>query len=155
MSSAPVSAPTNRATLLVFRAGAALAALPVEHVLETMRPLGTTPVASAPPYVLGAAVVRGAAVPVIDLARLLVGESAPVERWVTLRAGTRTVALAVGEVLGIRRAGTDHAPALVGGVATSVLDGLGVLDRALLVVLASARVMSESAWKAFDEARVS
>ena len=145
----------NGDALLVFRAGAALAALPVEHVLETMRPLGTTPLATAPAYVLGAAVVRGAAVPVIDLARLLGGETAPVSRWVTLRAGARTVALAVGEVLGIRRAGTEHAPALVGGVATNVLDGLGVLDRDLLVVLASGRVMSESAWKAFDEAQSS
>ena len=143
------------ASLLVFRAGAALAALPVEHVLETMRPLATTPIATAPPYVLGAAVVRGTAVPVIDLARLLAGESAAVERWVALRAGARTVALAVGEVLGIRRAGTEHAPALVGGVATSVLDGLGVLDRDLLVVLASARIMSEQDWKTFDEARAS
>jgi len=139
--------------LVVFRAGAALAALPVEHVVETMRPLGTTPLASAPPYVLGAAIVRGAPVPVIDLARLLSGQSAPVSRWITLRTGERTAALAVGEVLGIRRAGTEHAPALVAGVATSVLDGLGVLDHDLLVVLASARVVGAEVWAALDEAR--
>lgn len=140
------------AALLVFRTGATLGALPVEHVVETMRPLALTPIASAPVYVAGAAVVRGEAVPVVDLARLLTGSAAPVERWISLRSGARPAILAVGEVLGVRRAGAAHAPALVGGVATSVLDALGVLDRELLVVLAAARLVTEDAWKAFDSA---
>lgn len=140
---------SDATTLLVFRTGATLGALPVEHVVETMRPLALTPIASAPGYVSGAAVVRGDAVPVVDLARLLTGTAAPVARWISLRGG-RPAILAVGEVLGVRRVGAVHAPALVGGVATSVLDELGVLDRELLVVLAAARLVTEDAWKAFD-----
>lgn len=136
--------------LLVFRTGATLGALPVEHVVETMRPLALTAIASAPVYVAGAAVVRGEAVPVIDLARLVTGTTAPVARWVSVRSGARSAVLAVSEVVGVRRAGASHAPALVGGVATSVLDALGVLDRELLVVLTAARLVTEEAWKAFD-----
>lgn len=145
---------TGAATLLVFRTGATLGALPVEHVVETMRPLALTPIASAPAYVAGAAVVRGEAVPVVDLARLLTGAPAPVQRWISLRSGARPAILAVGEVLGVRRAGARHAPALVGGVTTSVLDELGVLDRELLVVLAAARLVTDDAWKAFDATSV-
>lgn len=143
---------SGAATLLVFRTGATLGALPVEHVVETMRPLALTAIASAPVYVAGAAVVRGEVVPVIDLARLVTGTTAPVARWVSIRSGGRSAVLAVSEILGVRRAGAVQAPALVGGVATSVLDELGVLDRELLVVLAAARLVSEDAWKAFDAA---
>src|SRR5271155_6034274 len=56
---------------LVVFAGAYSCALPIGHVVETMRPLPTEPVAGAKAFVRGLALIRGAAVPVIDLAHVI------------------------------------------------------------------------------------
>src|SRR5215468_8425951 len=81
--------------VLAVRAGARMLALPIESVVETMRPLPVEPLAGAPSFVLGLAVIRGAAIPVVDVA----GETPG--RFVTLRLGARRIALAVEAVLGL------------------------------------------------------
>jgi purine-binding chemotaxis protein CheW len=93
--------PADRACL-VFRAGGLLAAVALADVAETMRPLPVRPLAGTAPYVRGVAILRGRPAPVVDLARLLAGESAPAVRFVAVRTGRGPVALATGEVLGVR-----------------------------------------------------
>src|SRR5258707_855042 len=81
-------------TFLVFRAGASLCGLPVQLIHEIFRPLATEPLGQAPDFVLGMARVRGAAVPVVDLGRLLgrmvelltVGETYFSRQWDHFRA---------------------------------------------------------------------
>jgi purine-binding chemotaxis protein CheW len=77
-------------------------AIPLEHVVETMRPLPVLPLAGAPQLVLGLAVVRGRPLPVVDAAALF-GGSAPAAagRFVSLRAPGRQLVLAVGAVDGV------------------------------------------------------
>ncbi len=102
--------------MIVRVAGRALA-LPVAHVIETMRPL---PVARAGPVVvgpatishpalLGVAQIRGAPCPVVDLAKLLelppataATADAAAARYVVVRAGGAAIALVVDAVLGVR-----------------------------------------------------
>jgi purine-binding chemotaxis protein CheW len=124
---------------LVCRVGDRTCALPLEHVREVMRPSATDRVEPAPRYLLGLAIVRGETVPVVDAGALLAGGSGVPARWVVLRVGSRHVAFAVGEVLGIRAlAGADvrQLPPLLAGSSERVR-GLAVLDGVLLEVLES------------------
>lgn len=126
--------------------------LPLRGVLETMRPPPCAPLRGAAPWVLGVSVIRGAPTPVVDLGRALGrrdGDAGPGERQrvVTVQAGERTVALAVDEVLGIRRvlSSSLHAlpPLLEPG--DRLVEALGVLDEQLLLVLREGRLLPEDA----------
>ncbi|HVK74027.1 MAG TPA: chemotaxis protein CheW [Kofleriaceae bacterium] len=89
--------------LVVWIAGRACA-LPIAHVIETLRPPPIQPWPDAPPAVLGVARIRGVSVPVVDGATLLGAPAGgPPARLVTLRIGARQVALAVERVDGVRR----------------------------------------------------
>jgi purine-binding chemotaxis protein CheW len=138
MSGAPV------ARALVCRARARRCALPLEHVVEVMRPLPVQPVASSPDFVLGLAVIRGAPLPVVDLGSLWGGgRAAPAGRFVTMRAGHGRVALAVESVEGVidLPEGLRGLPRLLGDAAGELVRALGVRDAELLLVLEAARLV--------------
>lgn len=123
---------------LLCRIGERLCGIPLAHVVETMRPLPVEPVPESPPGVVGLAIIRGAATPVVDAASLL-GEEEPPGRLVTLRLGDRRVALALPEVLGVREVAPeiqDELPPLL--AQNPAVERLGVLDEKLFIVLRSA-----------------
>lgn len=129
---------------LLCRAGARLCALPIETIVETMRRLPVEPLARAQPFVLGMSVVRGAPVPVVDVAALLGERAANPERLVTLRVGERMVALALDEVLGLRDISGAAVPPLLQDAAGEVVAAIGALDAELLLVLNTARAIPEA-----------
>jgi purine-binding chemotaxis protein CheW len=141
---------------LLFRARGHLCALPLAHVVETMRPLPVEPMAGAPPYVRGLAIIRGAPVPVVDVARLLGEEAAgtevgarvpPSARFVTLKIGERAIALAVDGVVGVRTLAVDalhELPALLRDAEVDAVSSIGTLDSELLLVLRSARLVPQN-----------
>jgi hypothetical protein len=51
----------KRSSWLLCRAGNLLCALPIEHVIEIMRPLPVEQIAGAPHYVRGLSIIRGVA----------------------------------------------------------------------------------------------
>lgn len=133
--------------LLVFRLGSQLCALPLEHAVEVLRPLPLSPFPGAADFVSGVAVVRGEPVPVVNLARLVVGQDQRVERWISARAGDRRVALAVGPVEGIRfveGAAFSHLPPLL---KVDQVSAVGTLDAQLAVVLQAAQALPDSVWE--------
>ena len=130
--------------LLLCRAGTRLCGLPSQHVLETLRPLPVQPLAGAPEHVLGLVLIRGIAQPVVDLARLLGEEQAQITRYVTIALNGRRVALAVGQVLGIRALARDALqalPPLLRQAGQETIAALGSLDAELLLVLDGARLV--------------
>lgn len=134
---------------LVFRVHEHLCAIPVEHVVETLRPLPVIAVADAPACVLGLTVIRGEPVAVVDASRLLFARETEASRLVVVRVGERRVALAVGEVLGvstIQDASLRRLPPLLGDRENAVVSQVGALDTELLLVLRSARFVPEEAW---------
>ena len=136
---------------LLFRARTQLLALPLTHVIETMRPLPIEPLAGAPPYVRGISVIRGEPVPVVDVARLLCGDESAPSRLVTIAVGDRKVALTVDSVLGVRAvpAGSFQAlPPLLEGV--DLVSAIGILDAELMLVLQGARLLPDDFWAALD-----
>jgi len=138
---------------LVCRISGGLCGLPLAHVKETMRPLPVEPVAGAPAFVLGLALIRGVAVPVVDATRLLGGdqpEAATKDQWprrlVTLEAGGRPLALAVDGVVGVRSipaAARDALPRLLSQAASDVIATVGALDAELFVVLQAGHLLPE------------
>ncbi|HEV8313831.1 MAG TPA: chemotaxis protein CheW [Burkholderiaceae bacterium] len=131
---------------LICRVRARLCALPLRHVLEILRPLPVEPLAGAPRFVRGLAMLRGAPVPVVDAARLLGDDDAPTQRYVALAIGERRIALAVGEVLGVRAvpAQSVHAlPPLLQEAAADIVTAIGRLDADLLLVLNGAHLLPE------------
>jgi purine-binding chemotaxis protein CheW len=144
---------------LLCRIGSHIGALALGHVRETMRPLPIEPLTGTPPFVLGFAIIRGFPAPVVD-AGLLLGSSespsVPVvspspARFVSLKLGERTAALAVDAVLDIRSLPAETLsnipPLLRVGDAELVLV-IGALDAKLLLVLQAARLVPDSVWSA-------
>lgn len=147
---------TNDDLVLLFRVGSGtLAALPARHVVETMRPLSCEPLTGVPDLVSGATVLRGRPAPVVDAAALL-GSAAGgrARRWIALDVGGRPVALAVSDVIGLRRmqrtSSTTELPPLLATASREAVDAISVLDGELLVVLRTARVVPDEVWRSLE-----
>jgi len=147
--------------LLICRVGTRLCGIPLEHVIETMRPLPVARLAHLPPFVAGMALIRGVPTPVLDTERLLGAdvEARDHQRFVAIRLSGRRAALAVDAVVGVRQVDTtrlEQLPALLREPRNELVLALGTLDRELLVVLERARLLPPSVWEALDaEARAS
>lgn len=142
---------------LLCRMRSHLCALPLERVVETMRPMPITALAGVLPFVLGMAVIRGVAIPVVDAGALLgsARHAAPT-RFVTLKMQGRQIALAVEEVLGVRpiAATTLHdLPPLLRSAGADLVSAVGLLDSELLMLLQTARIVPESTWQALQAAQ--
>jgi len=145
----------DRVASLVCRVATRICALPLDVVIETMRPLPVEPLAGAPGFIAGLAIIRGEPVPVVDAARLLGAEAGAPRRFVTLRVGARPVALAVDAVLGVRMVAADRLSALtplIGAVAGDAVVAIGTLDAQLLVVLEAARLVPDAVFALMERA---
>jgi len=115
-------------------------AIPLIHVIETMRPLPVEPIAGTPSFVQGISLIRGLPTPVIDLG-ILLGTSACIgSRYVTLRLNRRQVALSVESVIGVREldaATLAELPPLLHSASHGIIDAIGTLDAQVLLVLKS------------------
>lgn len=138
---------------LFFRAQDRFCALPLECVAETMRPQPLQSASGAPAFVLGLSLIRGAVVPVLDLAMML-GEARrqAAARLIVLRAGARMAALAVEAVLGVRALPPDAIqglPPLLQG-ADDAVAAIAPRDPGLLLVLRPGRLLSAAQLEALD-----
>lgn len=134
--------------LILFRTGPRLCALPVEHVVEVMRPPPTEPVRGAPRFVVGAAMVRGRSMPIIDMQALLSGSPlAEPTRMMNVRVGQdRSVGVLASEVHGvIDDDGEGERSPLFADANT--IEKIGALDRGLLTILSAAQLLPESFWQ--------
>jgi purine-binding chemotaxis protein CheW len=144
------ASPSERGASLIVVAGACTCAIPVAHVVETMRPLPVEAIAGAASFLLGLSVIRGTPVPVVDLQAVIGGGSArTIFRFVALSVGERKVALAVREILGLREldgACMTEMPPLLREAHADVIEAIGVLDAQLLLVLRASRLLSDEIW---------
>ncbi|HEX4339663.1 MAG TPA: chemotaxis protein CheW [Polyangiaceae bacterium] len=145
MESADAATVTGAGAVLICRAGARTCALPLTHVVETMRPLAIEPFAGAPTFVAGLSRIRGEHVPVIDLGRLLGAkdETEPT-RFVLLRVGSRTIAIRVDAVIGVGslpESTSREVPRLLAGADETAVATLAARDAELMLVLDSARLL--------------
>ncbi|NUO54726.1 MAG: hypothetical protein HOV80_38285 [Polyangiaceae bacterium] len=142
------------AKVVVCRIGERLCAVPLPHVIETMRPLKVEPLPAMPPFVLGLAIIRGEMVPVVDVACVLGSARSDYQRFVTLVVGGRVVALAVGEVIGVRVLPTvelEALPPIVAESAGNLVAAITKADVDLILVLREFRMLADPIWAAIDE----
>lgn len=135
-------------SLLVCRTRMRACALPIEHVGEIMRPLPIERLPGMPAYVLGMALIRGVATPVLDLSGLFDQTESRIERFVTIKVAGRPLALAVTRVDGVvavARQTLAALPSLMRDLNADVIDAIGVKDAALLLVLDGARLLPDEA----------
>lgn len=143
---------SERSQVLVFTARGLACAIPLQHVVETMRPLSIEPVAGTPFFVRGVSVIRGQPTPVVDLGALLQadGNTASFARFVTLRLGQRQVALGVAGVVGLKNLDASQLealPPLLRDVAADLVESIGARDAELLVVLRAGRLVPDEVWE--------
>lgn len=148
---ADYSAPNS---FLICTSASRLCAFRLEDVAETMRPLALNSIPAMPDFLLGAALIRGAVVPVVDVAKLLTGvaDTAP-ERFVTVKLGERQVAFAVQSVLGVRTLSArsmQEIPLLLHEIEATSIAAISTLDAELLLVLQGARAIPAEVWQALD-----
>jgi len=139
---------------LLCRVRDVLCTLPLEHVEETMRPLAVEAIAGVPSFVQGLAVVRGVPIPVVDVARLFSGDSSHPARFVTVKTGTRHIALAVDAVLGVVEippASVETLPPLFQTAGLDAIAAIGVLDAELLLVLRNTRLVPDDVWTTIQD----
>jgi purine-binding chemotaxis protein CheW len=135
----------SQVAVLIFSVSDVSCALPAEHVVETMRMPPIVPVENMPPFTRGVALIRGASVPVIDLALLLGRAAGTPTRLVTVQAGGRTTALAVDDVRGLARLDRDRfeeRPRVLSEGSAPFVRALAATDQALHVVLDAARLVA-------------
>lgn len=134
---------------LLCRAQTRWCALPLRHVIETMRPLPTSPIPGMPAFVEGLALVRDRPIPVVNLSRLLGATHSAPTRFVHLRSDREHFALAVDEVHGVRSITSESPntlPSLLQCADAQVVSTIGTLDRQLLFVMQIARLVPEEVW---------
>jgi purine-binding chemotaxis protein CheW len=143
--------------MLVTRVAGVTCAIPIEHVVETMRPRPIEPLGrpevAALAAIEGVSMIRGAPVPVIDVRRLLGVASEHAARFIVVRIGERRLALVVDEVVGVRRIEPEllsRLPPVLGGAHRDWVSAIGARDTELLVVLDAARVIPDDAWQAIE-----
>jgi len=109
-----------------------ICAVPLTHVIETMRPLPVEPLAGVPSFIRGVAIIRGVPTPVVDLGAVLGRPNELAERFVTVRVDDKQVALSVNAVLGVRDLDTimtvQELPPLLQGASKDVVEMIGTLD---------------------------
>jgi len=143
-------------TVLVVRAGNRLCALPLKNVNEVARPLPTNSLPGAPPFLRGIAIIRGSAIPVVDLKRLLEVEvPGDPTRFVICRFDARRVALAAEAVPGVRGiscAAWCDLPRITDESSPALIESVRVSDQEMLLMLQVARVIPDSLWKDLEPA---
>jgi purine-binding chemotaxis protein CheW len=140
--------------VLLCRVGSHLCALPVEHVIETMRALPVVRLAGIPDFILGLSLIRGSQVPVVDAGQLVgAAGHGQLARFVTIKINERCVALAVDSVVGVRILPSDALrllDPLLGITGAGAVAAIGTLDAELLVVLQNARIVPRAAWQSIE-----
>lgn len=119
-----------------------------------MRPLPVEAISGMPAFVRGVAIVRGVPTPVVDAEALLFGNcESQAARFVTLKLGTRRIALAVGAVAGIVEIQADAVaamPPLLQQAGDDVVTSIGALDAELLLVLSATKLATDEVWALAD-----
>ena len=138
---------------LLCRIGGHLCGLPLDHVVETLRPLPIVPLADAPPTVLGVSILRGEPVVVVDLGHLLDAPVVQPERLVLLQTGPRRIGLVCEGVIGARIFGAESSrelPPLLQKAVGDIVSAVGTLDTELLLFLRTARLVPEDLFDRLD-----
>ena len=153
MPGAYVMEPTGRKWLLC-RIGTRRCAIPLAFVTETMRAANIMQLGDAEGFAVGAAMIHGEPVPVVDAGALLGEPQTDPRRLITISVDQRSVAIAVDDVLGVSTIADDIAnelPPLLRGAADKAVRAIDVRDGEFLLRLEASRLVPDGALEAIGE----
>jgi purine-binding chemotaxis protein CheW len=136
---------------LLAEVGACLCAVPLEFIAETMRSLPFEPLASMPSFVLGVSLIRGRASPVLDAGLLLGSAKTHASRFIALKLGDRSAALAVDSVVGVRSLPESAELEMSPLLSDAAVGSLATFDSKLLTVLRATSLVPDRLWKALEK----
>ncbi|WP_295990911.1 chemotaxis protein CheW [Rugamonas sp.] len=165
MSAMPGSDPRQLAAApgqyLTFLLGTEMFAIGILAIKEIIEYNGVTPVPQMPPSICGVINLRGAAVPVLDLARRLERAPSPVTKRTCIivleieRAGAAFVigvlVDAVSAVIEIPAADIEPAPTFGAAVRAELLQGIGKVQERFVLLLDAQHVVSAQEFAALDD----
>lgn len=134
--------------LVTFRLGNEEFSLDILKVQEIIRHMDLTRVPKTPEFVDGVINLRGRVIPVLDLRKrfgLPKGENTNETRIIVVDVDNRTVGLkvdAVSEVLRLPADTVEPPPAIITGVESEYIKGVGKLDGRLLILLDVAKILT-------------
>jgi purine-binding chemotaxis protein CheW len=134
--------------LVTFRLGNEEFSLDILKVQEIIRHMNLTRVPKTPEFVDGVINLRGRVIPVLDLRKrfgLPKDENTNETRIIVVDVDNRTVGLkvdAVSEVLRLPADTVEPPPAIITGVESDYIKGVGKLDGRLLILLDVAKILS-------------
>lgn len=145
-------APPHQGQYLTFQLGGETFAIDILHIKEIIEYGNLTPVPMMPVFIRGVINLRGAVVPVADLAARFGREGRAVTRRTCIviievevggqRQDVGLVVDAVNEVLEIAAADIEPAPAFGAGLSTEFIEGMGKIDGRFVIILHVDRVLS-------------
>ena len=144
--------------LVTFGVGDEEFAVPILSVQEINRMMEITRVPQSPPFVEGVINLRGKIIPVVDLRKkfgLSQTDETKDHRIIVVEVQNRVIGFTVdrvSEVLRIDKDVVDAAPAMVTGIDTDYVDGVGKLEDRLLILLSLERLFALEELDAIDAA---
>ena len=127
--------------LVTFSIGEEEFGVDILKVQEIIRTMAITKVPNSPPHVEGVINLRGKVIPVIDLRSRFLLESKPHDNQTRIivvdlhRVVIGFVVDGVSEVLRIPSSTVEPPPAVVSGIESEYIKGVGKLDNRLLILL--------------------
>lgn len=152
-NSAAMSEGAEIQRFLLCRLATSWCALTLQGLGEVMRPQPVDRIAGLPEFVEGLAIIRGMALPVVNLPHLLCGSHSPAgdqERFITAHSDGRQLALRVDEVAGILPLNPEiwqALPNLLDELHGQHLAALGSLNGDLVMLLRRTHLLSEADWE--------
>jgi len=143
---------------LIVKVQTRACALPLAHVIETMRAVPIETIAGVPSFVRGVCIIRGTPTPVVDLGLLLGAPGGGSNRFVTVHLGDKQVALCVDAVLGIHHlddSTMQGLPPILKDASKDMIEALGTLDAQILVVLRATWELPDDVWHALEARELS
>lgn len=144
--------------LVSFKVGTEEFAIPILSVQEINRMMQITRVPKSPPFIEGVINLRGKIIPVMDLRqrfRMPTKENTSASRIIVVEVGRRVIGFTVdqvNEVLRISSNIVEPAPAMVCGVDSDYVQGVGKLEDRLLILLSLDRLFSDDELDELDQA---
>jgi purine-binding chemotaxis protein CheW len=144
--------------LVTFKVDNEEFAVDILKVQEINKMINITHIPNAPPFVEGVINLRGKIIPIVDLRKRLGFEGKSYDK------STRIIVIelegivlgfivdSVSEVLRISDSTVEPPPALVAGVESDYIEGVGKLDNRLLILLELKKIFSASDRKELEKA---
>lgn len=143
--------------LVTFRIGEEEFGVDILAVQEIIRTMAITKVPKAPGFVEGVINLRGKVIPIVDLRKRFGLPGRPHDkhtRMIVIQLGTMVVGFmvdSVSEVLRIPANTIDAPPAVVSGLESDYISGVGKLEDRLLIMLDLHRLLSSEEREALSK----